>query len=142
MHCTVTALLLCRASPSQTCSCCSFTRLLRVGFLRNCRQLQEKVTHFCFEIHLQCPGLLPRKLSCFVLRHKKIVTRQDGWFESIIIKQSWQSRGLWGGQEGTKVLPGSSFDSFSGGKSEAEQRDLSTGPPSRLCNMSRDDSVR
>ena len=49
-------------------------------------------THFSFVIHVQCPALLPR-LSSFVLPDKKIVTRQDGWFQSIIIKQSWDEAG-------------------------------------------------
>ena len=43
------ALLLCIcASPAGTCSCCRFTRLLRAGFLRNCKQLQEKEHTFLF----------------------------------------------------------------------------------------------
>ena len=36
------------ASPTGTGSCCRFTRLLRAGFLRNCKHLQEKDHTFLF----------------------------------------------------------------------------------------------
>ena len=67
-----------------------FTRLLRVGFLWNCRQPQEKIL-FCNPRSMPFAGAA-------VLFQKRIVTPQDGWFQSIIIRQSWPSGRAGGGR--------------------------------------------
>ena len=122
MHCTVTALLLCISNLNLSLRDCYASAF--------CGTAGNRRKNFCFVIHVQCPGLLLGPLSCFILPHqKRIVTPQDGWFQSIIIRQSCPS-GRGRRQELTwrltKVAARKLLQLLFRLQSEAEQRDQST----------------